>query len=50
MWWAFALVVWTLLSFVASPLIGRALADGRALRVRESSGYALGGDPARPAA
>lgn len=35
MWWAFAIVVWTLLSFVASPLIGAALAGGRAMEVRE---------------
>jgi hypothetical protein len=35
MWWAFAIVVWTLLSFVASPLIGGVLAGGRALQVRE---------------
>ena len=36
MWWAFAIVVWTLLSLVASPLIGSALAGGRALAVREA--------------
>ncbi len=32
MWWAFAIVIWTLLSFVASPLIGGVLAGGRALQ------------------
>lgn len=35
MWWAFAICAWTLLSFVASPLIGSALASGRTLRVRD---------------
>jgi len=37
MWWAFAIFVWTLLSFVASPLIGSALASGRALQVRDEN-------------
>lgn len=36
MWWAFTIIVWTLLSLVASPLIGTALASGRALEVREA--------------
>lgn len=36
MWWAFAIIAWTLLSLIASPLIGRALAGGRALEIREA--------------
>jgi hypothetical protein len=36
MWWAFAIVVWTLLSLIASPLIGGALAGGRALQIRDA--------------
>lgn len=36
MWWAFAIVVWTLLSLLASPLIGSALAGGRTLEIREA--------------
>lgn len=40
MWWAFALIGWTLLSIVASPLIGSALAGGRALEVREDRIFA----------
>ena len=36
MWWAFAITAWTLLSLVASPLIGAALAGGNALEVRET--------------
>lgn len=36
MWWAFAIAAWTLLSLVASPLIGSALAGGNALEVRET--------------
>jgi hypothetical protein len=37
MWWAFTIIIWTLLSFVASPLIGSALASGKALEMREAS-------------
>jgi hypothetical protein len=36
MWWTLAIVAWTLLSFIASPLIGSALAGGRALEVRDN--------------
>lgn len=48
MWWAFAIVVWTLLSFVASPLIGGVLAGGHALKVREKGLFDLQGRPLQP--
>ncbi|HVP85199.1 MAG TPA: hypothetical protein VMS78_10790 [Rhizomicrobium sp.] len=35
MWWALTIMAWTLLSFVASPLIGSALSDGKLLEVRK---------------
>jgi hypothetical protein len=41
MWWAFAIAIWTLLSFVASPLIGGMLAGGRNLHVREETLFDL---------
>lgn len=43
MWWTFAIVIWTLLSLVASPLIGGVLAGGRALEVREKGLFDLEG-------
>ena len=36
MWWAFAIIVWTLLSLVASPLIGSALAGDKVLEIRDA--------------
>jgi hypothetical protein len=47
MWWAFAIVIWTLLSLVASPLIGGALAGGRTLRVREETLFEAASRPLR---
>lgn len=39
MTWIIALIAWTLISFVASPLIGRALASGRHIHIREATSY-----------
>lgn len=43
MWWAFAIAIWTLLSLIASPLIGRALAEDHSLQVREAKVLDLAG-------
>jgi hypothetical protein len=34
--WLLVLIAWTLLSFVASPMIGGLLADGRTLQPRDT--------------
>lgn len=45
MWWALAISGWTLLSFIASPLIGNALAGGHALKIREGRRFEASGQP-----
>ncbi len=39
MTWIIALTAWTLISFLASPLIGRALASTRHVHIREATPY-----------
>lgn len=34
--WLLVLIAWTLLSFIASPMIGGLLADGRTLQPRDA--------------
>lgn len=50
MMWAVAIAGWTLLSLIASPLIGAALAGGRALQVREQGIFEEATHPLRPLA